>query len=332
MDRINGLSDEIICHILSFVPTKESALTSLLSKRWRNLFALTPNLHLVDDVGVGCAQSFIDFVDRLLFGSSDLPIRTFSIKCRKSIDSGQFTCWMIEVLKRGVVCLHIDVFVHKDAILLPVEMFTCKTLVELRLAKGFEAMLPDDVSLPSLKILFFDYICFYNTQYCVLGKLLSASPVLEELTIRGGESWQIGRCSRTVSSSTLKKLTLKCLDQTEFWDAIFDTPSLAYLEYTDLVPREYPFVNLESLVEAKLDLYLGRGVSNPTNLINGLKNVEVLELSSYLTSQVNNDIFSFSFYVRCLLLQFEPRIYILLHMKTFLEIFWFQRLQSLDDY
>jgi len=83
MDRINGLSDEIICHILSFLPTKESALTSVLSKRWRNLFALTPNLHLVDDdleVG-GCGQTLIDFVDRVLAVSSNLPLREFSIKC-----------------------------------------------------------------------------------------------------------------------------------------------------------------------------------------------------------------------------------------------------------
>lgn len=54
-------------------------------------------------------------------------------------------------------------------------------------------------------------------------------------------------------------------------------------------------MNLESLVEAKLDLCLGFGVSNPTNLINGLKNVEVLELSSYLTSHVNYDILLFFF-------------------------------------
>ncbi|KAL1201721.1 putative F-box/LRR-repeat protein [Cardamine amara subsp. amara] len=57
----------------------------------------------------------------------------------------------------------------------------------------------------------------------------------------------------------------------------FNTPSLAYLEYSDLVPRAYPFVNLESLIEAKLDLTLGY---NPTKLIKGLTNVEVLEFSS----------------------------------------------------
>lgn len=113
MDRINGLSDEIICHILSFLAIKESALTSVLSKRWRNLFALTPNLHLDDDdLQVGCGQSFIDFVDRVLAVSDNFPIRKISIKCRKSIGSGHVTRWMDDVVKRGVTYLDIDVIAH----------------------------------------------------------------------------------------------------------------------------------------------------------------------------------------------------------------------------
>ncbi|CAE5958062.1 unnamed protein product [Arabidopsis arenosa] len=122
-------------------------------------------------------------------------------------------------------------------------------------------MLPDeDVSLPSLKTLFLDRICFYNTGFCVLGKLLSASPLLEELTILC-PSWQYGSCCRNVSSSTLKKLTIISDPQLEFWDLVFDTPT-------------------------KLDLSLCRGISNPTNLIMGLTNVEVLELSSVDTSKM----------------------------------------------
>ncbi|KAL1207838.1 F-box protein [Cardamine amara subsp. amara] len=289
MDRINGLSDEIICHILSFLATKESALTSLLSKRWRNLFTFTPNLHLDDgDDELGCAQSFIDFVDRVLAVSGNFPIRKISIKCRKSIGSGHVTRWMNEVLKRGVTHLVIDVIAHEEAFLVPLEMFTCDTIVELKLARGFEAMIPDDVSLPSLKTLFFHSFHFYNTRYCVLGKLLSACPVLEELTICGVMTWQsyTSHYCRTLSSTTLKKLTMKCIGQDHFWDMAFDTPSLVYLEYTDLVPREYPVVNLESLVEAKLDLSLYTGISNPTNLIKGLRNVQVLELSSDRTSKM----------------------------------------------
>ena len=295
MDRINGLSDDIICHILSLLSFKEATSTSVLSMRWRYLFAFRPNLCL-DDQEVGGGDSFIDFVDRVLVVTGNFPIRRISIKCRMSIDTGHVTRWMVDVLEHGVSYLDIDIISEDDIGFVPLEIFTCKTLVELKLARGFYAMVPDYVSLPSLKTLFLSSIWFCNRDCCPLGRLLSACPVLEELTIIGG-CWQHIEFCRTVSSSTLKKLTITSSFHYEYWGITIDTPSLAYLEYSDLVPRHFPFVNLESLVEAKLALDLCSD-SNPTNLIKGLRNVEVLELSSGYTSQVKIDLPSFSFSVR----------------------------------
>ncbi|EOA18195.1 hypothetical protein CARUB_v10006678mg [Capsella rubella] len=277
MDMINGLSDDIISHILSFLPFNEATSTSVLSKRWRYLFAFRPNLH-IDDQEVGGEQIFIDFVDRVLSASGNFPIRKISLKCQTTIDTGHVTRWMIDVLKHGVLDLDIDVL-PTEPILVPLEIFTCKTFVALKLAPAFDALIPDYVSLPSLKTLSLSSIWFYNRNYCALEKLLSACPVLEELTIYGG-SWENRECTRTVSSSTLKRLTILCTERLDYWDMTLDTPSLAYLEYSDIVPKNYPFVNLESLVEAKLDLTSTVGYSNPTNLIKGLRNVETLELAS----------------------------------------------------
>ncbi|XP_019094565.1 PREDICTED: F-box protein At4g22280-like [Camelina sativa] len=164
MDRINGLSDDIICHILSFLRIKESALTSILSKRWRNLFAFTPKFHF-DDCEVGSGQSFIDLIDRLLVVSGNFPLRKISIKCRKSIInlevSDHVTRWMKRALNRGVLGINIDIITSGEVILVPLEIFTSKTMVELKLGKLFSAMSPEVVYLPSLKTLYLDTVYFH---------------------------------------------------------------------------------------------------------------------------------------------------------------------------
>ena len=76
MDRVSNLPDEVLCHILSFLTTKEAALTSILDKRWRNLLAFVPCLTIYDSMFLHLEkgkrerednkQSFMDFVDRVL--------------------------------------------------------------------------------------------------------------------------------------------------------------------------------------------------------------------------------------------------------------------------
>ncbi|KAL9295854.1 F-box/LRR-repeat protein [Arabidopsis thaliana] len=316
MDRISNLPDEIICHIGSFLSAREAAFTTVLSKRWHNLFTIVPDLHF--DSSVKDGESLTDFVDRVMALPASSRVNKFSLKWwfDEDTDSAQFdedtepedtepgqydqiNRSLRVVLKRGVADLYL--WVHgKQGYTLPFEVFTCETVTKLSLGSGFAIdFLPENALLPALKTLSLYHVRFYEFDRCAFKTLLASSPVLEELTVCG-VNWELWKWSRTVSSSSLKRLTIMrkqwdAFDDSVFKSISFDTPSLAYLYYSDYVPKEYLSVNLDSLVETKLYLcpeenYMwGKGDEkrfNPINLLHGLKNVETLNLYTIMTAEM----------------------------------------------
>ncbi|KFK33098.1 hypothetical protein AALP_AA6G330900 [Arabis alpina] len=303
MDRFSSLPNEIICHIGSFLSTKEAVFIMVLSKRYQNLFTIIPTLSFNGD-----EESFKDFVDGVLALPVTSRIRTFSLLWYH-FEYDHINRCLCDVLKRGVLVIELNLKVHEPRnYSLPSEVFTCKTVVKMDLRCGFAIeLLPEDAFLPSLKTLFLESVQFYDSDgCCAFQTLLSASPVLEELVIDNIE-WERWKWSSIVSSPTLQRLTIRreewfsydsddILDSRglayDFDSISLDTPSLIYLDYSDYVPKEYPTVNLNSLVEAKLDLRVDEeGVweathvddFNPVNLISCLKNVEILDLTIQTT-------------------------------------------------
>ncbi|EFH39321.1 hypothetical protein ARALYDRAFT_920597 [Arabidopsis lyrata subsp. lyrata] len=112
-DIISTLPEPLICQILSCLPTKEAALTSLLSKKWRYLFAFTPNLEfdyssVYLHIEEGKAKKdeihrmFTDFVDRVLALQANSTPNKFSFKCGPDVDPVCVIRWILTVLERGI--------------------------------------------------------------------------------------------------------------------------------------------------------------------------------------------------------------------------------------
>ncbi|KAJ0237280.1 F-box domain-containing protein [Hirschfeldia incana] len=312
MDRISGLPDDVISHILSFLPLKRSAQTSVLSKRWRFLFAFSPTLNLLPYKNHMRRPRFLKLVERVLYVSGNSTIKKFTLSCcRKGYRT---KLWLRDVMNRGGVSdldLRLGIFDDEDEdeddhLDLPCEIFTCKTLVELKLTGFCINELPEDASLPALKKLFLNSVQFDSLPHvCAFAKLLSACPVLEELYLYY-LNWELWKRSRSVSSPSLRKLTIRSefndFDGLDLGNITFDTPCVTHLDYQDYVPTSYLVVNLNSLVEAHLYLVLSVNhsydggsaregdniTSNPTNLFKGMRNVQIMNLLNLESMEMFN--------------------------------------------
>ncbi|XP_019101436.1 PREDICTED: putative F-box/LRR-repeat protein At5g25860 isoform X2 [Camelina sativa] len=288
-DAISSLPDEILAQILSYLPTKRAASTSVLSKRWRTLFSLMNHLfasqhHLDFDDSYflnpklskqqrsrrrnETGQSFRAFVDKTLLSCSNRPINKFSLKHREDDlhHMDQTNRWISNVLERGVSELHLRIkttWFGRPPRPLPSDVFTNKTLVTLTLGTLlFVGIDPPKVFLPLLKSLSLDTVYYveeeegysYSTSFAEV--MLEGCPLLEEFFLNhvSIDHKEAPDPSEIISHQNLKRLTVNRRFQL-CQQMGFDTPNLVYLDYSDYSRYGIESANfLDSLVEARLDL------------------------------------------------------------------------------
>lgn len=192
-DIISSLPVEILCKILSFLPTKHAVATTILSKRWNNLHLSLTVLDFKDIIVTNpdaCVR-FNDGVYSLLVSRDPaLPIKAFRFDVNIDNHNHQyinlpphiptFTKLINIVLQRGVV--YLDLFLGYPRLqILPNTIFTSKTLIILDLANFRLDHEFSSFYLPSLKTLRLQLINFPTYQNFTL--LLTDCPILEDLLI-----------------------------------------------------------------------------------------------------------------------------------------------------
>jgi hypothetical protein len=74
-DRLGALQDDLVLHVLSFLPSREVVRSAVISRRWRHLWRSTPVVRVA-----GSDDRFRLFVNSLLLHrDTTLPLRSFEI-------------------------------------------------------------------------------------------------------------------------------------------------------------------------------------------------------------------------------------------------------------
>jgi hypothetical protein len=290
-NRISNLSDSLLCHILSFLPTIEAVATSLLSSRWKTVWTLVPNLYFdVDGIETisnssssdQCHVTFAQILFRVWALRNVNCVQKFRLKGQYlDSDSIDIDSCVRAVIARDVEHIHLNIG-HDEPLKMPCSLFICKTLVVLKLKGDIFINPPCASSLLSLKTLHLIFVR-YSTES--LFRLLSGCPVLQNLFIRGYDyKWEDFKIKIIVPS--LKILHIWIYSKYKMLE--INAPSLEYLYFRG---RSGPWVllgKMSNLVEAVVVIDSDHSETSDHGIwawdfIGALFNVKYLHLYQYTT-------------------------------------------------
>ncbi|XP_010429703.1 PREDICTED: F-box/LRR-repeat protein 13-like [Camelina sativa] len=257
-DLISDLPDSLLCQVLLKLTTKEVVRTSVLSRRWSNLWKHVPGLDL-ENRDFPDHNTFVSFVDTFLGFNWESCLHNFKLNydCDGNYEPepeiGLIKRWVNTVVDRKVKHLHVwdDSNGSWDVMMLPT-IYTCESLVSLTLC-ALTLPSPKYVSLPSLKVISL-VVMKFSDDALALETLISRCPVLESLSI--GRSFDDNIEVLRVCSHSLLSFT-HIADGSEDLDedlvVIVDAPRLKFLKLSDGRVASFILKNPSSLVKADIN-------------------------------------------------------------------------------
>nr|GMD70337.1 F-box/FBD/LRR-repeat protein At1g13570-like [Ipomoea batatas] len=165
-DKIFNLPRDVLNCILDHLPVRDAARTSILSRKWRYIWANHPNLvlepkNMFGDLAYCSSDDFIDMVNGILLQHIG-PILTFKVNL-SDVDITQdpyVDRWILYLSRNGLRKLTLDNSSH-DLYALPSYVFLCQELTHLSLSNCiFKRPCGTTGSFHSLKNLSLNQVAF----------------------------------------------------------------------------------------------------------------------------------------------------------------------------
>ncbi|KAJ0435441.1 putative F-box domain, FBD domain, leucine-rich repeat domain superfamily [Helianthus annuus] len=283
-DRLSMLPEDILSRILSLMPTKYAVGTSVLSKRWRYTWTSvtnldfdytrrSPNMITLKFVD-GNEEKFTKFVDRVLKFCKTSHLNSFRLHISSSgVSQSSILNWIDNAVRLNV--RELDVCVIQSE--LPLSLFTCKTLTDLRLEpsdcdlKRWE--FPSTIYLPCLKTLDI-FLC--DNPLAIQG----CCPVLESLSLN--VSCYVEQ-DFILNIPTLKRLNLLCISiyDDDNRKIILRLPKLEYLFVDGELCSLFEMEDVSSLVEASISCSACSFDFMWADILNKLRGVQKLTIANF---------------------------------------------------
>ncbi|XP_020865763.1 FBD-associated F-box protein At5g56370-like [Arabidopsis lyrata subsp. lyrata] len=272
MDRISFLPDDVLLHLLSLLTTKDVLKTSVLSKRWRNLWKLVPKLKYIDCDENADHGRFLLFVDRSLLLNTAPVLESLHFKFRRQCSDVDIGFWVRIAAERGLRDFDFYHPIFNEPSRLPQSLFTCGTLVVLKLTNVSLADVKFPVSFQCLKTLHLGWVIYLDDESPQ--KLLSSCPILEVLVVNRVIDDNV-TTTFSITVPTLQKLFYNgksgaLENESEF---VLNAPSLKSLEILD-GGYECKIEKMPEIVAANVEVIYW----NTDNLLGSLTSLKRLSL------------------------------------------------------
>jgi len=202
-DMISDLSDDVLIHILSSLNTKKAVQTSILSKRWTNLWKTLPML-ILSTRNFSTEESFQEFASQILSLRDDsTSIHTLCFHHTFNLKASLFQRIVKYAISHNVQHLLIDISRHITDF--PSFFFSCHTLTSLDLFGLGHTIFPNSLNSPSLTNLSLRYFAFRCNDDGFVDPF-STLKMLNTLLIAGCKV--LGAQNLCISSTKLINLTI----------------------------------------------------------------------------------------------------------------------------